>query len=124
MKIETKEIYKCEYCNKLYQIKSACYKHENICSKNPENDRACFTCRHLTTETETIYYDTGYGENERKVNLLYCNKKESFVYPPKVEFKKNWYETDPIENNPMPKKCEIKDNDNDPFEDFLRANIQ
>jgi len=68
MKIETKEIYKCEHCNKLYQIKSKCLEHEKTCSKNPDNQRACFGCRHLEKKNYTIYEDHPYsGELERKV---------------------------------------------------------
>jgi hypothetical protein len=112
MKTETKEIYKCEHCNKLYQIKNACLSHEKTCSKNPDNDRACFGCIHLSKESETIYYDTFYGEGERKVDLLHCNKLETFLYPPKVEHKGNMYETDSKENNPMPKSCKLYDDGN------------
>ena len=54
MKTETKEIYKCEHCNKLYQLKNWCLVHEKACSKNPDNDRACFGCQYLTKQNETI----------------------------------------------------------------------
>jgi len=109
MKIETKEIYKCEHCNKLYQIKNKCLEHEKICGKNPDNQRACFGCGNLEKKNCTIYQDSYIGEVERKVELLYCSKINSFLYPPKVEHKKNWYETDPIENKPMPRTCKVFD---------------
>jgi len=48
MKIITKEIYKCDHCNKCYQIKSACERHETLCNKNPNNHRPCFECNKLT----------------------------------------------------------------------------
>ena len=109
MKTETKEIYKCDYCNKLYQIKRWCIEHEKTCNKNPVNDRACFTCTHLIKKSETIYYDTCYGEAKREVDLLYCNKLDTFLHPPKVEHKGNMYETHPKENNPMPRNCKFYD---------------
>jgi|AntRauTorckE6833_2_1112554.scaffolds.fasta_scaffold00025_103 hypothetical protein len=111
MKVETKEIYKCEFCNKLYQISKYCLLHERVCAKNPYNDRPCFKCNHLTKTTETIYYDNFNGEQQRDVDILYCNKLDIFLYPPKVEYKENWLETSSKENNPMPKTCELY-NDN------------
>lgn len=122
MKIETKEIYKCEHCNKLYQLKNWCLLHEKSCSKNPDNDRACFGCRHLTKKSETIYYDTYNGESERKVDLLYCNKLDIFLYPPKVEHKGNMYETDPKENKPMPRTCKVYDDESIDFGEFFNCN--
>tara|TARA_R110002051_G_C8461625_1_gene458490 strand:- start:48 stop:404 length:357 start_codon:yes stop_codon:yes gene_type:complete len=108
MKIETKEIYKCEHCNKLYQIKSYCATHETQCSKNPDNFRPCFGCVHLEKKETTITYETPIGENEYKVELLHCKKKELFLYPPKVEHKGNAYDFD-HENKPMPRECEDED---------------
>ena len=105
MKIEIKKVYKCEYCNKLYQIKRQCLLHEKSCSKNPDNNRACFGCNHLIKKNETIYYDSWNGETKRNVSLLYCNKLDTFLYPPKVEHKGNMFETDLKGNNPMPKTC-------------------
>ena len=107
MKTETKEVYKCEHCNKLYQLKKWCLLHEKSCSKNPDNDRACFGCRHLTKKSETICCDTRYGEREIKLDLLYCKKLDTFLYPPKVEHKGNMYETESEGNKPMPRTCEV-----------------
>jgi len=111
MKVETKEIYKCEHCRKLYQIKNACIKHEIECRKNPDNFRACFGCIHMDKKDVGIFSDTFQGEIETKRMVLYCKKLESFMYPPKIERSKEWYETDPIENNPMPRTCEHRDDD-------------
>jgi hypothetical protein len=104
---QIKEIYRCEHCNKLYQIKNACAKHEELCLKNPKNFRACLNgCVHLNKKTTEISYDApDGGERYREVELLHCDKLNTFLYPPKVEAKKNWYETSDTENNPMPKVC-------------------
>jgi len=118
MKAETKEIYKCDHCNKLYQLKSPCLLHEVRCVKNPDNNRPCFNCIHLTKKIETIYYDNTYTETTREVDLLYCSKVDTFLYPPKVQHKGNMYETETKENNPMPKTCEFY---NDDFSNIKKA---
>ena len=106
MLIQTKEIYKCEHCNKLYQIKRFCESHELSCNKNPANQRACFRCVHLGKKNHTLYNDHPMGgETTRVVSLLHCKHFGNFLYPPKVEHKKNYHETDEIENSPMPMVC-------------------
>jgi len=108
MKIEIKEIYRCEYCNKLYQRKYAAIQHEKICKKNPDNKRACmvngFVCDHLTKKRAWYHYPD--EENKCEVNLLYCEYKKIFLYPPKIEVKGNWFELDEELNEPMPKQCD------------------
>ena len=83
--------------------------HEARCSKNPENQRACFGCKYLDKETIDVRDDSplggGYFTNR---SLLYCNKKQHFVYPPIVEHKQNQYELDEA-NEPMPKQCEFRE---------------
>ena len=107
MKIEIKEIYKCEYCNKLYQLKHFCEKHEKICKKNPENDRPCFSCVHLSKKDVVVYEYC--GDIEHKVNLscLHCDKKEVFLHTPQNEIKGNALELGG-DNLPMPKECDLK----------------
>lgn len=105
MKTEIREIYKCDYCNKLYQIKRYCIKHEQRCKMNPENDRPCFGCKYLVNKEVDIDY--GYHDTI-KANLLYCEKIKRHLYPPQVEHKGNQIEID--ENDPMPKKCGFFDN--------------
>ena len=104
MKIELREIYKCDHCKKLYQRKNACEKHEKSCTKNSDNFRACFGCKYLTKKTETIDNGSQYYP-ERRVDLLWCNKLGHFLHPPKVEHKGNAIETGEL-NEPMPKECE------------------
>ncbi len=100
-------VFNCDHCNKLYQVRNACERHEKLCNKNPINFRACHFCEHLDKKETTIYHDTGYGEMTSKVSLLYCKAKDIFLYPPKVEAKGEWFETDP-ENVPMPKECDMR----------------
>lgn len=107
---ETKEIYKCEYCKKLYQKKHFAKTHEKMCSKNPDNDRACFDCVHMTKKDVEIYrqYNDEGGEFKEKLKLCYCPKIESFLHPPKVEHKNNKFELVDKSNQPMPRKCKYQ----------------
>lgn len=101
MKSYTKIVHECGYCKKKYFIKTPCIKHENICYKNPLNERDCFLCDSLTKKAWGGY------------NLLFCKQKNMFVYPPLVEKKQNAINTegddycDDMNNNPMPKKCSL-----------------
>lgn len=106
MKIETQEIYKCEHCNKLYQIKGYCEKHEISCPKNPDNFRKCFGCKFLKKEKTEYFFDTVNGSDSRMINIFHCSKIDSFLYPPKVEHKQNYYELGDELNQPMRKECD------------------
>lgn len=106
MKSELRMVHKCEYCGKNYLHKGHCQKHEDICFKNPENDRACFNCIFLKKkDTEVTWENYNGTERSRPVSMFHCEKIDSFIYPPKVEIKGNALDTG--ENNaPMPKQCE------------------
>lgn len=113
MKTETKQIYKCEYCNKLYQVKSACESHELACIKNPINFRPCFGCFNLEKKETLIYagFDDYYTDEPVNVKreFFFCNKKQIFLYTPQNEIKGNFNHTDTeggtFKNYPMPTKC-------------------
>ena len=47
MKIETKTVYACEYCNKISRSKGAMTNHEAACNKNPANHSKCCLCKYL-----------------------------------------------------------------------------
>ena len=102
---ETKEIYKCEFCKKLYQVRHFAVLHEKRCFRNPNNDRACFGCLRLTKKETTIIKDGYNGEYEETVNLCYCIVKDIYLYPPQVEQKENAIELDEESNEPMPRTC-------------------
>lgn len=110
MKVETREVYKCEYCNKMYQRKHLCEKHESRCFKRPDYMRPCHTCGILKKKKETIW--AGYGdewgnEAERVVEVLFCEKRDCFIYPPSVAAKGNAFDMGDKSNNEMPKECEF-----------------
>ncbi len=109
MIVETKTIYKCEYCGKLYQRKYFAERHESMCVKNPDNERVCFGCPYLIKKTVSIYFDTYNGEVEENRTLLYCEEKDIYLYPPCVEVKKNWFELGDELNEPMKKECDSHD---------------
>lgn len=111
MKIETREIYKCDHCNKLYQRKWLCEKHESYCKKRPDYLRPCHTCKILRKQKETIL--AGYSgdmyrnEAERTVNVLFCEKRDCFIHPPSVAAKGNKFEMGDKTNEEMPRECEF-----------------
>lgn len=109
--IET-TIYRCEHCNKLYLLAKACEKHENGCTRNPDNSRPCFTCAHCVSQDVIYHHDTwdGYASDKRAV--FFCKKKSVALYPPSVERKKTWFDSltlgdADIENVAMPKECDL-----------------
>jgi len=106
MIIETKEVYKCEHCRKLYQIKTACEKHEFKCLKNPDNFRICHGCDHLEVQERAYYYDTFHGEDSRNVKVFYCSKVDTLLYPIRIELGDNGaFDFGDILNKPMKKEC-------------------
>ena len=106
-------IYKCDFCPKYYRRKHFTEKHEKSCKNNPDNYRACHSCKNLTMESVEMVEELPYDYYEYKVNALLCKKKECYVYPPKVEHKGNYYKDLELLNMPMPKVC--KDIDFPPF---------
>lgn len=110
MIVETKEVYKCEYCRKLYQVKSAAARHELMCAKNPVNDRVCFGCGYLSKKEISIDSDDDYGGPDL-LNLLWCSKINSFLYPPQVEIKNTYYDLGDESNEPMRTECEHYEDD-------------
>ena len=101
------EIYKCEYCKKIYQIKRFAVQHELRCCKNPDNKRPCFDCPMMVKKEIEIYESFYDGDHERKVDLLYCNYKEQFLYTPKTELKGTAFDLGNESNEPMPKECDV-----------------
>jgi hypothetical protein len=114
MKIETREVYKCDHCNKLYQIKNPCITHEKICTKNPDNKRDCFGCDYLDKK-EAIVKGDGYLFGDTKANRLFCSKFKTFLYPPKIEYYKSYDDIEGFDNNAMPKECLAKKVERIPF---------
>jgi len=109
MKIETREIYKCDFCRKLYQVKTACEKHELYCNSNPDNKTICHDCEHCNVRTVTVplgYGDMNGNEVEGERALFHCNKLDEYLLPLKAQRKGNAYQTNES-NNPMRKECEF-----------------
>ena len=110
MKTETRNIHRCEYCNKIYLSSYWCKRHETRCSNNPENDRACFSCSHLGKKEAVISGDHFDGsEYFGVVSGYFCNKLGKFLIPPNAQHKGNAYEFSDYINENMPKKCEFKE---------------
>jgi len=108
---QIRPVYKCEFCKKTYLSKHFAIQHETRCNSNPNNQRACFGCKHLSAVDYTLYIDHPLGGDiERKVNVLYCSKKDMYLYPPKVEYKRNAFDLGEDANEPMPKECNLFEN--------------
>jgi hypothetical protein len=115
MKTELKTIYKCDYCNKLYQRKHSCERHELMCTKNPDNNRKCYGCKYLEKKEAIIYAEVDHYYTGEPVyvdkSFLHCKKKGIFFYTPQNEVKGNHKHIDEngnnFENHPMPRECEL-----------------
>jgi hypothetical protein len=66
---KVKQIYKCEYCPKWFQLEHRAVKHENKCGKNPANKIKCFDCNN---------FEQKFNDEAKKL-LWYCNKYETFL---------------------------------------------
>lgn len=107
MKEKLKHVYYCDHCGKHGLRKDMMEYHEKICLKNPYNYRPCFGCVHLVkreTTTMVQYYHS--EEFEKRVSLLYCEKKKLYLYTPKNEVKENFYDLGDDLNEPMPRVCQ------------------
>lgn len=109
MKERVKTVYNCDFCNKLYLVKTACEKHELHCGSNPVNFSACSGCIHLKEKAGTVYYSDHNGEDRPvSVNQFECAKLGKMLYPHKV-VKKGLLEKYPetfIDQEKMPVTCE------------------
>jgi len=127
MKTETREVYFCGHCNKLYLRKKWALKHEKVCTYNPDNDRKCFRCDHCEKLKNQMYFG---NEELGSVDICHCNKLDVYIYPPKVEHKGNAFLSEDLgkDNIPMKKECEhfqmygLRDaKDVDDFFNFLKG---
>lgn len=112
MKTEIREVYKCDHCKKMYQIKNACISHEPKCKKNPVNYKICHGCDFLEKkEVEVNFQDFNGYDHFLNKKLLYCNKLNKYVYPLSIEnsFNGGYLQEDigdgEVENEPMPSEC-------------------
>jgi len=105
MKTKVKEVYYCEHCKKHGLNRLAMAHHELICSNNPDNNRPCFHCQHLTKKQTSIFEDYQGQSHEIFVSLLHCNAKQMFLYTPQNEIKGNQFDLGDEINEPMPREC-------------------
>lgn len=91
--------------------------HENRCSQNPLNIRACFNCSHC--ERVEIKYEPQiqtYEEAEVlvKSSAFKCNAKNKFMFPPKFEYSDKGvpeyveYKGEEISQEKMPLECDLR----------------
>lgn len=70
------QAYRCEHCEKVYMMKSACLEHEaHRCPQNPENRPLCYDCKHYQPSVEAdnkerIIYFSGFCPwNDEEIKL-------------------------------------------------------
>ena len=105
-------VYVCDFCKKKSFRKHSMVKHEEFCSSNPKNFKACSGCTYLK-EIEILYYVPRYDndgdiyDEERKTKGFECTKLDKTLYPLKVEKLKlnEKYPETFEEQEPMPKEC-------------------
>jgi hypothetical protein len=109
MKEKTKIVYYCGHCKKHGLVKYLMEYHEQICFKNPENNRPCFNCVHLVNKKNVSFTSYNYNTFERSntYNVFFCLKKDVCLYTPQSEIRGNYLEFDDYSNEPMPKECEF-----------------
>lgn len=107
MKSKTKEVFYCEFCNKNGLSRYKMEYHEKVCTRNPENYRPCLQCKYISKKEAKSYNYFQFGIIEREVELLFCDKKDVYLYTPKNQIKGNQFDLGDFENNPMPKECEL-----------------
>ena len=111
MKKYQKTIFECDFCKKKYFIEGYAKKHEDICFYNPKNKTACLDCMTLRKKKAKIendgdfYFGDYYEAPPTEVECFWCDTIESFLYPPSVAKKKNYFFFEDYENVEMPKKC-------------------
>jgi hypothetical protein len=103
-------LYICDHCKKKMQRKGAMERHEKWCPKNPENEKACSTCKHLEETKIETYFDAFDGEHMVERKAFKCVKLDKLVYPLSVQRRglDKRYDTFD-EQEPMPKECEHKE---------------
>lgn len=119
MKTKETTVYFCDHCNKLYQRKYFAEKHEKMCAKNPDNNRACHFCIHLEKVDYLMYADMYNGETHYTIDVLHCHKLKKYLHPPQVEIKGNAIDLGDEINEPMPKECDDQVGFNEQQHDFL-----
>lgn len=118
MKIENRDIYRCEFCKKVYLIKSACIRHEDVCFKNPINVPACYWCRYLEKKESDMLveaavlgqnYGVSFVEQKRTFNVFICGKTNEYLLPI-ISHKKGSEIPNLLEEQVvMPLKCRFKE---------------
>ncbi len=110
MKVKTDiTIFQCDYCNKKMFRKHSMVKHEQYCGGNSKNWRACSNCEIMERRPIEYYYDTYDGEGSGTSKGFYCNKLETFMYPPFIEGRAVFTKyPEQFENQiPFKKECEF-----------------
>lgn len=103
---ENVTLYKCDFCKKTLQVRSAMERHEKGCGRNPANFSGCYVgCKHLKIIKEYCSDPT----SERDViKVPYCEKLKQKMYSCGAERRGllTKYPEDFIDSVRMPAECE------------------
>lgn len=108
MKVETKQIFRCDFCKKKMFMQKAMEKHEQFCQKNLANVPACFNCIYLTSsEITEESHSHEVPDFTRKLPFL-CSKKDQLIMHTKKSevLKRPWIKD--LGSELMPSKCHLQ----------------
>lgn len=109
MKAKAVTLYSCDFCSKTLFREHAMKSHEDKCSNNPKNKKACYGCVHLTTEEVERYSGCSYdGEPNYITSVCFkCEKLDKLMYSYKAEKLglPEKYPEDFEEQKRMPNEC-------------------
>lgn len=104
--IQNVTMYQCEHCKKKQQRAHTMKRHEQFCSKNPNNYHPCISCKHLLVDKFHVGADPneGYGPT---CKTFYCNKLDIDMYSYRAEQMRlmEKYPEDYEEKHRMPNSC-------------------
>ncbi len=103
-------IYKCIYCNKIYQLKRFAEKHHLRCRKNPKNIGCCNFCVHIDKKKFEVECSARGREYEEERSSLYCSKQDIYLKPRWSSGNIEGYFCDSPTIEKMPLKCDKMEN--------------
>lgn len=103
-------VYSCDFCKKKMFREHAMKRHEEMCFRNPENKRPCFTCQHFEMKEVDVNWQDPvyYADHTEKKTLMFCNKFNHCLISPQTSIKGNAISSDDLydyDNEDMPLNC-------------------
>jgi hypothetical protein len=106
IEIKNTTIYKCEYCSKVYQLKTFAVNHHLKCRKNPENISKCSEfCTHLIKDEFEVLKSNYYTEWCENISMFKCSKLDKYVKPRWASDIVDYFCSEIPEVEKQPKEC-------------------